>query len=118
MMDIDVGVIMLFEIMPQYDIARYIGKDDVCIVDIRDYNKYLKGHIPSAYHLKNLGCTESLLENPGVLGRYRHFIIYCDRGVSSINECTDICDSIYYKRYRPRISSLYGGMAFYRGRLV
>ncbi len=109
---------MQFEIMPQYEISRYIGKEGVCIVDIRAYDKYLKGHIPSAYHLKSLGCSKSLLENPGVLGRYRHFIIYCDRGVSSINECMDICDCDHYKKFRPRISSLYGGMAFYRGKLA
>ncbi len=98
---------MSFETISTNEIANYIGKNNVIIIDLRDRDEYQAGHIPSAVNIP----YEDLEEQKAGLRRYSLLVFYCDRGHISLMAARDLIKDGY------NIKSLYGGIHAYRGKL-
>lgn len=98
---------MSFETIRANDIIYYIGRPDVLIIDLRDKEDYLKGHIPSAINIP----YENLEDEIHKLNPNKLIIFYCDRGNISLMAARDLM------KYGCRIKSMYGGIRAYRGKL-
>ena len=98
---------MTFDTIRTNDITKYIGKNNVLIIDLRDREEYEAGHIPSAVNIP----YEELEERKGCLQRNYLLIFYCDRGNISLLAARDLM------KYGYNIKSLYGGIHVYNGRL-
>ncbi len=98
---------MSFDTIRASDIANYIGKRNVVIIDLRDREEYIAGHIPTAVNIP----YEYLEEQKANLARYNLIVFYCDRGHISLMAARDLIKDRY------NIKSLYGGIRAYRGKL-
>lgn len=98
---------MSFDTIKANDVAYYIGRPNVLIIDLRDYEDYKKGHIPSAVNIP----YDSLDNEEGRLKKYELLIFYCDRGHISLMAARDLIKHGYH------IKSLYGGIQAYYGKL-
>ena len=98
---------MFFETIRVNDIIDYIGRKNVVIIDLREKEEYLAGHIPTAVNIP----YEDLEDNKGVLSRNNLLILYCDRGHISLMAARDLIKDGY------NIKSLYGGFRVYRGKI-
>lgn len=98
---------MSFETIRANDIIRYVGRPNVLIIDLRDKEDYLKGHIPSAVNIP----YEKLENESKHLNPNNLLIFYCDRGHISLIAARDLMKHGY------QIKSLYGGIYGYKGRL-
>ena len=98
---------MPFETIRTNDIFKYIGKENVMIIDLRDREDYYKGHIPTAVNIP----YDDLEENKYYLDRNNILIFYCDRGNVSLMAARDLMKDGY------NMKSLYGGIRAFRGKL-
>ncbi len=98
---------MSFDTIGANDMTNYIGKRNVVIIDLRDREEYIAGHIPTAVNIP----YEELEEQKVGLMRYHLLILYCDRGHISLMAARDLIQDGY------NIKSLYGGIRAYRGKL-
>lgn len=98
---------MSFETIRTNDIMKYIGKQNVLIIDLRNRDEYNVGHIPTAVNIP----YEELEEQKSNLKRNYLLIFYCDRGNISLLAARDLMKDGY------NIKSLYGGLHAYHGRL-
>ena len=98
---------MSFETIKTNDIIKFIGKQSVVIIDLRDKNEYDSGHIPTAVNIP----YEELEEKKYVLKPNNLLIFYCDRGNISLLAARDLMKDGY------NIKSLYGGLRAYHGKL-
>lgn len=96
---------MSFETIRTNEIEKYIGRDDVLIIDLRDKEEYDAGHIPTAINIP----YEELEQYKGRISRDNLLIFYCDRGNISLLAARDLMKDGY------NIKSLYGGIKAYRG---
>ena len=107
---------MIFEIMSPYDLPEYIGKTKAVIIDIREYNEFIKGHIPTAKHYSCFEVDEMLEGNINVFDSYDNIIVYCNHGTSSMKIALELCLRINKISKRDGIVySLYGGIENYSG---
>jgi rhodanese-related sulfurtransferase len=98
---------MSFDTIRANEINNYIGRRDVVIIDLRDREEYIAGHIPTAVNIP----YEELEEQKAGLKQYHLLVFYCDRGHISLMAARDLIKDGY------NIKSLYGGIRAYRGRL-
>lgn len=98
---------MSFDTIRTNDIMKYIAKNNVLIIDLREREEYQTGHIPSAVNIP----YEELEERKYSLQRNKLLIFYCDRGNISLLAARDLMKDGY------NIKSLYGGIRAYTGRL-
>lgn len=98
---------MSFETIRANEMINYIGKRNVLIIDLRDREEYIAGHIPTAVNIP----YEDLEEQKASLLRYNLLVLYCDRGHISLMAARDLIKDGYH------IKSLYGGIRAYRGKL-
>ena len=98
---------MSFDTIRANDITNYIGKRNVLIIDLRDREEYIAGHIPTAVNIP----YEDLEEQRSGLMQYNLLVFYCDRGHISLMAARDLIKDGY------NIKSLYGGIRAYRGRM-
>jgi rhodanese-related sulfurtransferase len=98
---------MPFDTIRTNDINKYIGKPNVMIIDLRDREEYMEGHIQTAVNIP----YDMLEEEKNRLQRNCLLIFYCDRGHISLLACRDLMKDGY------NIKSLYGGIHAYRGKL-
>lgn len=98
---------MSFDTIKTNDIVKYIGNQNVLIIDLRDKKEYDSGHIPTAVNIP----YEDLDEQKKYLSRNYLLIFYCDRGNISLLAARDLIKDGY------NIKSLYGGIRAYRGSL-
>lgn len=98
---------MSFDNIKTNDIGKYIGKQNVLIIDLRYPEEYAAGHIPTAINIP----YEDLEEEKNRLSKYDLLIFYCDRGNISLLAARDLLKEGFY------IKSLYGGLRAYRGTL-
>jgi len=98
---------MSIETIRANDVVNYIGHPDILIIDLRNREEYLKGHIPSAVNVP----YENLKDEIFSLRRKKLLILYCDRGNISLMAARDLM------KYGCKIKSLYGGIRAYHGRL-
>lgn len=98
---------MSFETIKTNDIIKYIGKRDVVVIDLRDREEYLAGHIPTAVNIP----YKDLEANKVRLLRSCLLIFYCDRGHISLMAARDLIKDGY------NIRSLHGGFHAYHGNI-
>ena len=98
---------MPFETIRTNDIFKYMGNENVMIIDLRDKEDYKKGHIPTAVNIP----YEDLEDKKNNLNRSNILIFYCDRGNISLMAARDLMKDGY------NMKSLYGGLRAYRGKL-
>ncbi len=98
---------MSFDTIRANEITYYIGKQNVLIIDLRDREEYIAGHIPTAVNIP----YEDLEENKAGLKQYHLLVFYCDRGHISLMAARDLIKDGF------NIKSLYGGIRAYRGKL-
>ena len=98
---------MPFDTIKTNDIVKYIGKENVQIIDLRDNPEYYVGHIPTAVNIP----YDELEEKKDSLQRNKLLILYCDRGNISLLAARDLMKDGY------NIKSLYGGLHAYHGKL-
>lgn len=98
---------MPFETIRTNDIFKYMGNENVMIIDLRDREDYKKGHIPTAVNIP----YEDLEDIKVNLNRSNILIFYCDRGNISLMAARDLMKDGY------NMKSLYGGLRAYRGKL-
>mgnify|MGYP003881578823 CR=1 FL=1 len=101
------GTGMSFETIRANDVINYIGHPDVLIIDLRNKEDYLKGHIPSAVNIPYENLKDEIIS----LKQKRLLILYCDRGNISLMAARDLA------KYGCRVKSMYGGIRAYYGRL-
>lgn len=98
---------MSFDTIRANDIAKYIGKSNVLIIDLREREEYEAGHIPSAINIP----YEELENRKKDLQRNYLLVFYCDRGNISLLAARDLLRDGY------NIKSLYGGIRAYNGKI-
>jgi len=98
---------MSFETIRANDIIKYMGRPNVSIIDLRDEEEYLNGHIPSAVNIP----YDKLEEERVNLKKNNLLIFYCDRGHISLMAARDLI------KYGYHIKSLHGGLNAYKGKL-
>lgn len=99
---------MSFETIRANDVIKYIGRPNVLIIDLRDKEDYLKGHIPTAVNIP----YDELEYERNILRHNDLLIFYCERGHISLLAARDLMKHGY------RIKSVYGGIKAYHGKLV
>lgn len=99
---------MPFESIKANDVMNYIGSPNVLIIDLRDREDYLRGHIPTAINIP----YDNLENEMHNLSRNKLLIFYCDRGHISLMAVRDLI------KYGYHIKSMHGGLRAYHGRLV
>lgn len=107
-MIIGVGDGMNFETIRAKDVEMYIGKPGILIVDIRDEDDFIRGHIPTAINIPYLDFDyQKRAISYEVL-----LILYCDRGNLSLLLARELSQEGY------QVKNIYGGLNAYRGPLV
>lgn len=111
---------MCFEAVRMREVAKYIGKEKVLIIDLRDKEDYIKGHVPGAANFP-YDETEDIqawcckvkqmiyLYEKRKRIRAEQVLIYCERGNISLLVARDL------NKACGNISNLYGGYLAYRG---
>ena len=102
------GTSMSFETIKANDVFNYIGRPNVLIIDLRDNDEYMRGHIPTAINIP----YDSLEHERHRLNKNILLILYCDRGHISLLAARDLM------KYGYHIKSMYGGIRAYYGKLV
>lgn len=98
---------MAFDTIRAKDIANYIGKSNVQIIDLRDQMEYLEGHIPTAINIP----YDDFEKEKHSLSSNVELILYCDRGNLSLLLARDLSNEGYL------VKNIYGGISAYRGKL-
>lgn len=98
---------MMFETIRPSDIEKYIGQNDIIIIDLRDDIEYKQGHIPSAINIP----YEEFEYRKSQLSKYDLIILYCHRGSISIALARDLSKEDF------EVKNIYGGINAYRGKL-
>lgn len=96
---------MGFDTIPARNIEKYSDRSKYMILDVRAPDEYMEGHIPHAVNIPYEEFDSSL---PG-LDRKRTYILYCDRGATSLL----LARKMYRAGYD--VLSVIGGMNAYRG---
>ncbi|MDD4112373.1 MAG: rhodanese-like domain-containing protein [Herbinix sp.] len=99
---------MSFETIKANDVSNYIGRPNVLIIDLRDKEDYVKGHIPSAVNIP----YDNLERERQRLNKNYLLILYCDRGHISLMAARDLM------KYGYHIKSMHGGIRAYYGKLM
>jgi len=89
-----------FKIITAREASDLINNDNVTLLDIRDEDSFLQGHIPNAINLSNNNIDEVINNSD----REHNILIYCYKGISSQSVAQHFCD-LGYKN----IFSLEGG---------
>lgn len=98
---------MDIETISAKDVEKFIGHNDVLIVDLRLYYDYRKGHIPSAVNIP----FEQLDQHRVIFNKYRQIVLYCERGNISLLAARKLSSQGY------SIINICGGIHSYRGKL-
>ena len=101
---------MGFHAISNQELQYYLNKKHVLIVDLRNPDDYMSGHLPGAVNIpfERLSKHAGLLEN----GSFHTVVFYCERGNLSLRMARFFAERGYHAL------SLNGGMASYHGRLV
>ncbi|HHT96369.1 MAG TPA: rhodanese-like domain-containing protein [Clostridiales bacterium] len=90
------------------DIIKYINRNDVLIIDLREKEYYDSGHIPNSINMP----IEFFDIDDIKFNSYNLIILYCERGNISLLLSRDMLKKGYNAK------SLYGGLNFYKGLLT
>lgn len=111
---------MCFEAIRMREVARYIGKEEVLIIDLREREDYMRGHVPGARNFpydETEDIQEWCADIKQMVRLYedrkkinvKKIFIYCERGNISLYLIRDM-NKIFGNIY-----NLYGGYLAYRG---
>lgn len=98
---------MDFNTVPAKQLVDYIGKYNTIIIDLREEEEYLEGHVPTAFNIP----YDDLEKYKNRLGKYDEIILYCDRGSSSLLASRTLSKLGY------KVINIYGGFHAYRGEI-
>ena len=96
---------MDFQIISPREISLYLSRPGNILIDLRDAEEYIEGHIPKAINIP----FEEIKNNYDFLKRFNLVILYCDRGNQSMIEARELV-----KQGITPIE-VCGGMMAYRG---
>ena len=99
------GIPMNINMSPAKDLDYYIGQKDFVIIDLRRKEEYEESHILSAVNIP----YEEWEEQFPNLDYKKQYILYCERGGSSLLAAKELLKNGY------RILSVIGGFQAYRG---
>ena len=88
-----------------FDINKYIGDNNIVIIDVRNSESYFSYHIPGAINIK----MQDIERGNYNLDRNRKIITYCDRGGQGIIACKILEERGY------RVGNIVGGMNALKG---
>ena len=94
-----------FETISSEGIDKYIYDKRCLIIDVRDYAEYNKKHIENAICIP----FEKLEKEYNKMPRDLIFILYCERGGTSLLAAKELYDRGYV------VKALMGGISGYRG---
>lgn len=89
------------------DVLSYLKNPKVILIDLRDSEDYLKGHIPGALNIP----YEKLEEDKLCLLKQYTYLVYCERGNTSLMAARILSKKGY------SVINVYGGIHAYRGEL-
>ena len=98
---------MGFDTIPAKYIERYTDTSRYCMIDVRDSREYYDGHIPNAINIP----YEDFDRQMTGLSRKKVYILYCDRGATSLL----VARKMYRAGYD--VLSVIGGLMAYKGPL-
>ena len=99
---------MSFDTIPARNIAKYSDSSKYMLIDVRNRDEYVRGHIPGAVNMP----YENFDRMRKKLSRKMVYIFYCDRGATSLLAAR----RLYRDGYD--VLSVIGGMHAYTGPLV
>ena len=99
---------MRFENINIRKIVSVALSKNAIIVDVRDVERFRKGHIPMAVHVP----LEKIEQGQVHLPRNRTLIVYCDTGVGSIRAAKRLSDEGY------QVINCVGGLKNYNASLT
>ena len=108
---------MRFESIRPEDVFRHRGNGKGVLVDVREKEDYVKGHIPGAVNipydeLQNRIPELTELTRPRMCGGSVFVILYCERGNTSLLAARDLYQAGFW------VKNVYGGISDYHGPLV
>ena len=106
---------MQFENIRPGDIFRHCGTGSGLLLDLRNREEYIAGHIPGAVCIPYEELRQSIpsLRNWETRCKRRYgratIIVYCDRGNTSLRAARDLYSQGF------QVKNVYGGISAYRG---
>ncbi len=97
--------IMKFDTIPAKNLEKYSDRSKYIFIDVRSPEEFWQGHIPGAINIP----YETLRVPMSGLGRNKTYILYCDRGATSLLAARRLYQGGY------DVLSVIGGLAAYRG---
>lgn len=88
-----------------YDIDKYIGKNNVLIIDLRKNSDYLRKHIRGSINISSEDIEKDLYKIP----RNKIIVVYCQSGGRSITVAR------YLARKGYKVKNVIGGIKNYNG---
>lgn len=98
---------MNFDTIPAKYLERYSDRLRYVLVDVRSPEEFWQGHIPGAINIP----YETMQLPMSGLNRQKTYILYCDRGATSLLAARKLYQGGY------DVLSVIGGLAAYRGPL-
>ena len=107
---------MCFRTIRAEEIFRYLGSGKCVLVDVREQEEYMLGHIPGAVNIPYEELKDRMQEIRGLtqVGKSLRapVIFYCERGNTSLLAARDLCREGF------EVINVYGGLTNYKGPLV
>lgn len=97
---------MKIEKIAAIEIDKFVGNNDVIIVDVRSAKEFMKRHITGAVNIPGDQIDRISLN------RNKEIILYCERGSSSIVAASKLLQKGY------RVKSVVGGLNAYHGSFI
>lgn len=97
-----------FENISVRNLDQYIWKERCLIIDLRDENEYLTGHIQNALNIP----YEKIANGEYNFSKDYELILYCGRGGLSILAAKQLCKAGYI------VKTVVGGLNAYNGRCI
>lgn len=99
---------MSLDFISPKEVLEYIRHGNAVVIDVRDEENFLKGHIPGAVSMP----YEDFDEGASILKMYETIILCCDRGATSLLLGRKLSEKGYH------VLSIGGGMDAWRGPVV
>lgn len=90
----------MFAFVRPSELAEYMGRKDVLIVDVRDRESYEQQHIIGSVNIP----VELIMKNRYRANRGKQFLLYCDKGNLSLKAALKLDRDGY------NVLSLFGGI--------
>lgn len=99
---------MSLDFLSPKEVLEYIEHGDAVIIDIRDRESFLRGHIPGAFSMP----YDTFDEHARILDEYNTIILCCERGATSLLLGRRLSEKGHH------VLSVGGGMDAWRGPVI